>query len=351
MITKLPTFIFVRGRTPAGPKPCEGWSPRASLVLFVAMLALSAGAAAPTISILRQGSNAIVKFTGRLQCSADVEGPYANVIAASPHIWSLSNAPQQFWRASGPAPGTIAAGRNFTVALKADGSLWAWGRNNAGQLGTGANYDFTNAPAQVNSGAQWTSAACGDGNTLGIQVDGSLWAWGATYESTTNVPGRLGDVADWIGIASGATHSAALKADGTLWTWGENSSGQLGNGTYNWSNAPARVGVEHWRAVACGSWQSASFHYSGRTVALKNDGTLWAWGDHGYDDSGTGTVVGTNQPTRIGADTNWAAVACGRSHTVVLKSDGSLLGRQHQRRAGNWNVHRHKPTGSHWFRY
>ncbi len=109
----------------------------------------------------------------------------------------------------------------------------------------------------------------------------------------------------------------ALKSDGTLWAWGGNDYGQLGDGTTASQDTPTQIGsATTWSAIAAG-WS--------HTVGLKPDGTLWAWGYNANGELGDGTTVNRNTPTQESAEaTNWSAVATGSSHTVGLKSDGTL---------------------------
>ena len=134
----------------------------------------------------------------------------------------------------------VSAGFNHTLAIKEDGSLWGWGWNSKGQLGSSvADFyvDFTEEPVQV-SAEQWAAVSAGDEFTIGLKADGSLWAWGR------NDLGQLGDgsVADkfiptrvgsdtWLAAAAGTDHVVAIKADGSLWAWGGNQYGELGNGS------------------------------------------------------------------------------------------------------------------------
>jgi hypothetical protein len=205
---------------------------------------LPAHGAGPMLSIRREGSNVMVTFTTLLQSASRAEGPYTTVLGTtSPYLFSVSAAGQQFWRSATARDGTFSGGSEFTVALKTDGSLWSWGWNEFGQLG---------APG----------------------------------------PG------DWISVACGYSHTVALKANGSLWAWGNNGRGQLGNGTYDMTNQPVRVGSgTDWIRVTCGG---------AHTVALKANGTLWAWGQNYYGQLGGGTFGRTNQPVQIGADSDWA---------------------------------------------
>jgi hypothetical protein len=154
----------------------------------------------------------------------------------------------------------IAAGSNYSLALKRDGTLWAWGYNGSGQLGLG-DYNSRATPTQV------------------------------------------GTSTDWIAIAAGYSHSLALKRDGTLWAWGYNGLGQLGLGDYTSRNIPTQVGTStDWIAIAAGASHS---------LAIKRDGTLWAWGYNGYGQLGLGDTTNRLTPTQVGTSTDWIAIAAG----------------------------------------
>lgn len=123
----------------------------------------------------------------------------------------------------------LTAGIMHTVALQSDGTLWAWGSNWYGQLGYGtASIGITKGPRQVGSGAAWASIAAGDYHTMGLQTDGTLWAWGnngsgqlgdGTVEDK-RAPVQVGSGPVWVAVAAGNSHTVALQADGTLWAWG-----------------------------------------------------------------------------------------------------------------------------------
>lgn len=99
------------------------------------------------------------------------------------------------------------------------------------------------------------------------------------------------------GFGQQCGYTLALKTDGSLWAWGDNSYGQLGNGNTLSTNQPTQVGTDRdWTAVASGH---------NHALALKSDGSLWAWGSNSHGQLGTGTLNNTNQPVRIGSDTNW----------------------------------------------
>jgi len=237
----------------------------------------------------------------------------------------------------------ISAGWYHTVALKSDGTLWAWGNNEFGQLGDGTTaaarllgFDPPNRtiPVQESTGAtDWSAIASGGFDsggeayhTVALKSDGTLWAWGY------NGNGQIGDgttwnkdiptqesteATSWSAIAAGGWHTVALRSDGTLWAWGKNSYGQLGDGTVAEKHTPTQesTGATNWSAISAGF---------GRTVALKSDGTLWAWGKNNFGQLGDGTTAETHTPTQesTGA-TNWSAIAAGGYHTVAIKSESA----------------------------
>ena len=133
---------------------------------------------------------------------------------------------------------TAGAGYGHTLALRQDGTLWAWGQNTNGQLGTGAASIDQPTPAQVGTDTSWRSLALGSAHTLALRQDGTLWSWGYNYfgqlglGSTTDQssPQPVGS-ATWQTIAAGYGHTLGLLPDGSLWTWGFNNYGQLGRNT------------------------------------------------------------------------------------------------------------------------
>src|SRR3990172_6090679 len=219
-----------------------------------------------------------------------------------------------------------AGGGSHTVALKNDGTVWAWGNNDSGQLGDGTSGANRQTPVQVNGLSGIITIAAGTSHTIALKNDGTVLAWG------NNDSGQLGDdtsgtnrltpvpvsgltgVAD---IASGASHSLAIKKDGTVWTWGNNDSGQIGDGSFGTNRlTPVQVnGLTGFVAVAGGV---------SHTVALKNDGTVWTWGDNDYGQLGDGTS-GTNSaiPIQVNGLTEVITIAAGASHTASLKNDGT----------------------------
>ena len=138
----------------------------------------------------------------------------------------------------------ISASYSHTIALKKDGSLWAWGYNRLGQLGDGTT-TRRDIPVRIGTETDWSAIAAGHSHTIALKMNGSLWAWGSNWLGQLgdgtggnrddfhnyNVPVQIGTETEWSAIATGYAHTIALKKDGSIWAWGSNWRGQLGDGT------------------------------------------------------------------------------------------------------------------------
>jgi alpha-tubulin suppressor-like RCC1 family protein len=216
----------------------------------------------------------------------------------------------------------ISPGR-YTLALKDDGTVWAWGRNDYGQLGNGTNTD-SNVPVQVLGLTDVTAIAGSFYYSLALKNDGTVWAWGYNGNgqlgngttTDSNYPVKVLGLTGITKIAVGDDHSLALKSNGTVWAWGWNRYGQLGNGTYTSSNVPVQVsGLTGVTAIAGGGIYS---------LALKNDGTVWTWGYNGDSQLGNGTTNNSNVPVQVSRLTRIKAVAVDDDRPLALKDDGTV---------------------------
>ena len=218
----------------------------------------------------------------------------------------------------------VAGGQYHTAAIKTDGTLWLWGRNSNGQLGDNTTTNQSSPVQTISSGTNWKLVACGQYHTAAIKTDGTLWTWGR------NDFGQLGDNTvthrsspvqtiaggtNWKLVAGGTYHTAAIKSDGTLWLWGWNLFGQLGNNTVTNSSSPVQTIASgtNWKLVACGG---------NHTAAIKTDGTLWSWGVNNYGQLGDNTRTQRYSPVQtIAGGTNWKLVAGGWLYTATIKDD------------------------------
>jgi len=275
----------------------------------------------------------------------------------------------------------IAAGDYHTVAIKSDGTLWAWGLNDKGQLGDGTTVN-KNVPTQIGTDTDWATIDALANNSLALKIDGSLWAWGDNYGgqngngnhgtgAINTIPTQVGTSNDWLKITSGALRTFALKSNGTLWGWGQNLEGYLGTGEFTNHYTPIQIGsaidwldvdaggnnvlaikTNHtlwgWGLNKAGSlaigipdigpiitvptqtgnnsadWLKISAGICCSTKMIKTDGSLWAMGGIGnLGNVGNGGTANVNTPTLIGTGTDWNSVSTS-NHTAATKNNGSL---------------------------
>lgn len=189
----------------------------------------------------------------------------------------------------------IAAGHEHSLAVKSDGTVWAWGLNLAGQIGDGGGVQRT-APVRVPNLTDVRAVAGGSLHSLALKADGTVWAWGSNLfgeqgralkalpnnlPDINQEPTQIQDLTGMAAVAAGENYSVALKADGSVWAWGMNTFGQLGNGSADGEpvNAqdrpkahpkPAPVqGLSRIVAIAAGA---------SHALALDAEGAVWAWG-------------------------------------------------------------------------
>ena len=226
----------------------------------------------------------------------------------------------------------VAAGESHTLALGSDGRVWAWGLNSYGQLGNGNNAPQT-TPVLVGgglSGVPVQAIAAGGDFSLALTSGGEVWSWGFNSEgelgnggtTSSNVPVQVTTVATTnlsgvVGIAAGWRHSLARKADGTVWSWGMNSEGQLGSGAIGSPRTRAGQVVQLAQARAIGAGRQHS-------LAVRDDGSVWAWGQGGNGQLGNNG--GGNQPAPVQAIgiSGIDSVAGGGLFSVALGLDGSV---------------------------
>ncbi|MCL2804774.1 MAG: hypothetical protein FWD26_02430 [Treponema sp.] len=229
---------------------------------------------------------------------------------------------------------SVAAGGIYTAAVRADGTLWAWGSNLYGQFGNGNRGFFSEGnqhrihgnltPVRIGTATNWASVYSGGRLTIALRTDGSLWGWGILgFNGFTIHDYGTTPVrigTVWASVSVGTSHVAAISRDGSLWSWGHNRNGQLGDGTTIERTAPVRVGTDT-------DWASVFAGYS-HTVAIKKNGTLWAWGNNDYGQLGNETQISVFTPVQIGTDTDWASVSVnsGWGYNRAVKTNGELWG-------------------------
>jgi alpha-tubulin suppressor-like RCC1 family protein len=220
----------------------------------------------------------------------------------------------------------ISAGESHNLALKSDGTVWAWGWNGLGQLGNGTTND-AHTPVQV-SGLSNVVAISGRGyHCLALKSDGTVWGWGWNSSgqlgngSATNfitLPLQVIGLTNPAAISAGYTISLARMSNGTVRVWGTDRKGEMGQGvTGFYSYQPVQVpGLSNVISV------SADFQ---EPEALKTDGTIWMWGWNNLGQLGDGTTTDTNVPTQVQNLTNMIFVgATGDRNNCAIGSDRTV---------------------------
>ena len=229
----------------------------------------------------------------------------------------------------------VSIGDSHGLVLAPDGSLWCWGGQDRGWpvLGLGKT-DFTANLTRIGSDKSWVMVSAGDDHNLALKTDGTIWAWGANYRGqlgdgnhgmrTANGKANIRDTpmqtvegSDWVQVEAGSVTSYALKRDGTLWAWGLNNFCQLGTGSWTDSAQPVQVGTAtNWLKIRAGGVSAG---------AIRLDGSLWIWG--GSPKFGNTTPQSPQNllvPTRVTSDTNWVDLSVAFNIWLAIKSDGTL---------------------------
>jgi hypothetical protein len=222
----------------------------------------------------------------------------------------------------------ISVGRNTTKAIKTDGSLWAWGTNVCGDIGDNTVTTKSSPVREITSSTNWCQVSSSDGShTIAIKNDSSLWAWGIntcgglgdnTITSRSSPVREITSSTNWCQVSGGIGNTGAIKNDGSLWAWGRNTCGKLGDNTETNRSSPVKeiTSSTNWCQVSAGGCH---------TSAIKIDGSLWSWGSNLCGRLGDNTTIPKSSPVReITSSTNWCQVSASEFHTSAIKTDGSL---------------------------
>lgn len=219
---------------------------------------------------------------------------------------------------------SIAAGGQFGLVVKQDGTLWGVGNNFDGQLGLEGGSEVLKYAQESSKATDWKSVSGGLDFSVAIKTDGTLWSSGnnsmgqlgtGNFDSSMVFVQEKSGAQDWASVACGKDYALAIKTDGTLWGVGDNSIGQLGVGAVTDQVVfVEEIGLARdWASVGTGK----DF-----TMAVDNNGKLWASGDNGRGQLGIGpTPVQLDDFTQVGTDTDWDSVACGDDFSFAIKTD------------------------------
>jgi alpha-tubulin suppressor-like RCC1 family protein len=221
----------------------------------------------------------------------------------------------------------IAVGFKHILALRSDGTVWSWGVNDVGQLGVGAIGLFQLSPARQIPGLENVQSIATNGTlSLALKSDGTIWGWGdggailtgGTATLPVTSPIQINTISGVRQIASGGC-TYAVKQDGTVWSWSDTFfTGQCGTGTTE-TNPPLA-----WLQVSGISDVRSIKTRFNNTIAVKNDGSLWAWGNNSSGQLADFTIERSKVPLRITSMNNVQAVGLGDTSCLALKTDGTV---------------------------
>ena len=225
----------------------------------------------------------------------------------------------------------IAAGMSFILILKNDGTVWSLGYNSSGMLGDGTIVN-KGTPVQVKNLTNVNKIYAKEWNAAALKNDGTIWTWGdngsgqigngsvPSYSNPQTIPVQVVNLEHVIDFSLGDSFALAVKSDGSVWTWGNNSSGQMGNGTVSYGGQTTPLQV-----MALSGIKSVAGGY-GHCLAVKDNGTIYAWGQNDLGQLGDGTTISRTKPILVKEINDANDVVSGGQgcHNIALKSDGTI---------------------------
>ncbi len=220
----------------------------------------------------------------------------------------------------------VDGGKWHTLAVKKDGTVWAWGYNQYGQLGDGSMGTYNKLAFQVKGLSNVAQVSAGYHQSLALKADGTVWAWGNNDQGqlgdgttiSRRTPVQVSGLTNVTYISSGNNHCLAIKSDGTVWGWGYNSLGQVGDGTSISPNVPVQVkGLTNMVNVCAGD---------GHSVGVRKDGTVWAWGSNNAGQLGIGSTTNQRTAQQVKTLSNCIQAVAADGHSLALKADGTVYG-------------------------
>jgi alpha-tubulin suppressor-like RCC1 family protein len=217
----------------------------------------------------------------------------------------------------------VSAGTNASnLAVRCNGTAWSWGCNQYGILGDDSITNKSSPVSVVGGFADWCQVSAGTFHSLGVRTNGTAWGWGfggsgrlGTNETInrSSPVSVVGGFADWCQVSAGGNHSLGLRTNGTVWAWGNNNQGRLGDNTTTFRSSPVSVvgGFTDWCQISSGSYSS---------LALRSNGTIWSWGCNIDGQLGDGTISARSSPVSVlGGFTDWCQIASGRYHSFAIR--------------------------------
>jgi alpha-tubulin suppressor-like RCC1 family protein len=216
----------------------------------------------------------------------------------------------------------VSAGAFHNLGITTNCTAWAWGYNAFGQLGNTITVSQTSPVSVVGGFTDWCQLSAGCNHSLGLRTNGTLWSWGTNtcgQLGTNNTVNRsspvsvVGGFTDWCQVSAGRCHNLGIRNNGTIWSWGQGIFSQLGdNCTVNRSSPVSVVGgFTDWCQVSAGC---------AHNLGIRTNGTAWSWGTNTCGVLGNNCTVGRSSPVSIvGGFTDWCQVSAGNNHNLGLR--------------------------------
>ena len=333
---------------------------RAAAAAVAGLVVTVAAAATPAFAVPHPGGTAashVRAATGQRTATGQVSSgaPWAHIAAGDDHTcgigtggtlwcWGLNGSgelgtgshasPDRPQQVMTPAPDgwvSVTAGGSQTCAIRTGGTLWCWGSNVFGELGIG-NFISRIRPWQVTAPARggWVSVTAGEFQTCATRSDGTAWCWGDDVYGELGIGGGPGQdrprqlttpaPGGWVSVTAGGFQACGIRTGGTLWCWGANFAGELGIGDNTSQDLPQQV-----TTPAPGGWDSVTSR-GYETCATRTAGTVWCWGYNKYGELGLGGHTDQDRPRQVTAPApgGWASVRVGDFQACGIRTGGTL---------------------------
>jgi len=244
----------------------------------------------------------------------------------------------------------VSAGRIHNLGVRSNGTVWAWGSNNYGQLGDNSAINRSSPVSVAGGFTDWCQVATYGSHSLGVRSNGTAWSWGCNGQgqlgtnstiSRSSPVSVVGGFTDWCQVAAGYRHSLGVRTNGTVWSWGYNGQGRLGDNSAIDRSSPVSVvgGFTDWCQLSAGYRQS---------LGVRTNGTAWAWGFNTQGQLGDDSNISRSSPVSVvGGFTDWCQVSGGGAHSISVRTNGTAWawGCNGQGRLGdNNNINRSSPV-------
>jgi len=225
----------------------------------------------------------------------------------------------------------VSAGFVSSLAVRTNGTAWAWGQNGAGQLGDCTTVSKSSPVSVVGGFTDWCQVSAGNAHSLGVRTNGTAWGWGCNTSGALGAGSSgggqsspvsvIGGFTDWCQISAGVQFSLAVRQNGTAWAWGDNTDGALGDNTTVCKTSPISVvgGFTDWCQVSA---SKQSFLFS---LGIRTNGTAWSWGRNQSGQLGNNSSVSRSSPVSVvGGFTDWCQISAGTTNfSAAVRTNGT----------------------------